>query len=168
MSSVLGALGVPLPRGARPDLAYYDTVKTGGVFVATQQVVTAPGETLLVPLSCELVLTTSAAVGSREALYVVLDNNGAEVKRAPVTTTQGPNVGNAYVWSVDVGAAYGSGANNFAAPLPRTIALPGWKIGVQVNGLQAGDVGSVTLEVVRIPTGPERAEAEPALTPVLL
>jgi len=159
----------PLPADADPGTAFNDVIRVKSPFVATRLLVTVPGEYFYYPLSLDFGLTTDATVGNREVLLIVFDEQTQEVTRQPVTGSQPNVVGYRYNWNISTGAGYSDGAANFAAPLPPRLMPPGYQIGVQVNGIAAGDTGDLILSVIKVPRARPVSILPPlAVTPVIV
>lgn len=116
------------------------------------------------PITVQYELITSANAGSRAVFYVVLDANGVQVATQPVTTTVAANDDKVFAWNITTGAGYSDAAAHFAAPLPPLVIYPGMTFGVQVNGGLAGDIGTLSANVMKLSTQPTSAPA-PALVP---
>lgn len=145
----------PLPYDADPGAAFTDTIvlpAVGRVGGGGQYfTVPVPGEYFYYPLSLAANLVTSAAIATRLANYVLLDQNNAEIVRQGQVNGFAASGNFGLAWQISVGAAYTDGSSEFYAPLPPRLLLPTYSVGVIVTSIQAGDslVGQVT--VIKIP-----------------
>lgn len=149
------AFAVPPPYADVPN-SWQDTDSFNTAIVNTRVLEAVPGEFWLYPLTVTAAFNTSAAVGNREVIFIILDQGGNQVARQAPATVQAASLGYVYTWSATTGVAYFDGVANMAAPLPPFLIPAGYSYGVQVNNVQAGDAFvTVVANVVKIPTGPE-------------
>lgn len=146
---------IALPSNCRPDIAFtwqydYGTLPAG---TAVSQLVA--GQYVEVPFSAFFNLQTSAAVGSRVPTITVRDGNGHSLSSSAPAMAQPASTLTSYTFSVGTGVSFGPVGSLAYQSIPPFAALPRYSILLNVGSMDPADVmSSVSLTVIRVPTGP--------------
>lgn len=165
----LNLQGIVLPPYAREDLAWGDTLIGTNAAIHDRANFKVPGEWVLVPTVLTCFLTTDANPAARNLNFVALNGDGGVIFQLTAPNTQPASVLTVYTAVPGGGAVYtvGNAAQVFA--LPSVALLSTYTLSVQINSVQAGDVLSVSLTGIKVPTGPPLAGAGTVLpTPLAL
>lgn len=99
-------------------------------------------------------LVTSAVVANRQPLFIVQDQNNAELAALPPLVNQAATTTTRYTWWRGLGATVALLSGRTASPLGELILRPGWKIGTNTGAIDVGDQWSeISLVVTRYTEG---------------
>lgn len=160
-----------LPPYARADLAFTDRKTFPAVTVGLPFSYVASDPYIDVILNAFGVFTTDGNAGNRIVLCEIDDNLGGVLTQVPANATQAMSLIYSYNFTVSPSGAYGPVGTQFQAGIPPIALLPGYTLYLEASGKQATDKWtSVTIQYVRVPTGPSFASQTPPLqaTPVLV
>lgn len=159
-------LALGLPSYARLDLAYeLESVLTyGGVSAPFTYNIT--GQYLEIVLSAHVQITTSADVQTRAISFAANDANARAIWVIPATTGQTAGKVWSYTALATVAVAYSDSVAATVLPLPELPLSAGYSFVMPAGNFNANDTfGPMTLNTLRIPTGP--ALATPNSTPTV-
>jgi len=115
----------------------------------------APGQGIWRVYSIRFTVATSAIVANR-TVAVVIDDGNVEGYRASAPASQAANLTVRYCAAAGVPPG-GTAAGGLTIPLPHygAVLLPGWRLAVDVDAIDAGDqLSAVAALLQEFPTGP--------------